>query len=89
MGVFGSITFPHTPEEAMSGDWQKLVFLLKINPVEEKLIFLMNIKQEEKSTFLYETGVWPEKCFHLAAMGKIRKENGQLQEPPQIYNQMS
>ena len=49
----------------------------------------MNTKQDEKSTFLYETGVRPGNCFHLAAMGKIGKENGRLQEPPKIYNQMS
>ena len=60
MGVFGSITFSHTPEEAMSGGLVKLVFLQKINPVEEKLSFLMNIKQDEKSTFLYVTEIT---CF--------------------------
>ena len=53
MGVFGSITFSHTPEEAMSGGLAKACVPTKINPVEEKLSFLMNIKQDEKSTFLY------------------------------------
>ena len=48
----------------------------------------MYIKQDEKSTFLYETGVQPGKHIPFVAMGKIRKEDGQLQESSQIYNQM-
>ena len=63
-------------------DWQNLVFPLKIDSVEEKLSFLMKIKQNEKSTFIYEAGVRPGKYFSFAAMGKIGKENGQLLEPP-------
>ena len=53
MGVLGSIIFSHTPEEAMSGGLAKACVPSKINSVEENLSFLMNIKQNEKSTFLY------------------------------------
>ena len=35
-------------------DWQKLVFQEKIDSVQEKLSSLMKIKQNEKSTFIYE-----------------------------------
>ena len=69
-------------------DWQKLVLPVKIDLVKEKFNFLMYIKQDEKSTFLYETGVWPGKLIPFVAMGKIRKEDGQLQESSQIYNKM-
>ena len=48
----------------------------------------MKIKQNEKSTFIYEAGVWSGKYISFVAMGKIRKEDGQLKKPPKIYNQM-
>ena len=35
-------------------DWQKLVFPVKFDSVEEKLSFVMNTKQDEKSTFLFK-----------------------------------
>ena len=41
MGVFGSITFSHTPEKPYQVDWQKLVLPVKIDLVEEKFSFLM------------------------------------------------
>ena len=69
-------------------DWQKLVFLEKIGSVQEKLSSLMKIKQNEKSTFIYKAGVWSGKYISFATMGKIGKEDGQLQKPPEIYNQM-
>ena len=56
-------------------DWQKLVFPEKFDSVQEKLSSLMNIKQNEKSTFIYEAGVWSGKYISFAAMGKIRKED--------------
>ena len=76
VGVLVSIIFSHTPEEAMSGGLVKACVPIKIDSVEEKLSFLMKIKQNEKSTFIYEAGVWPGKYFSFAAMGKIGKENG-------------
>ena len=66
MGVFGSITFSHTPEEAMSGGLAKACVPSKFDSVEEKLSFLMNTKQDEKSTFLYRTtSVLPSFSFNL------------------------
>ena len=52
VGVLVRIIFSQTPEEAVSGDWWKLVFPVKIDSVQEKLSFLMKIKQNEKSTFI-------------------------------------
>ena len=52
------------------------MFPVKIDSVQEKLSSLMKIKQNEKSTFIYEARVWPGKYISFAAMGKIRKENG-------------
>ena len=49
----------------------------------------MNNKQNEKPTCIYERGVWSEKCFSLATMGKFGKEDGQLQEPLQVLYKMS
>ena len=40
----------------------------------------MNFKQNEKSTYIYERGVWSEKYNSIVTMGKIRKEDGQLQD---------
>ena len=48
----------------------------------------MNIKQNEKSTCIYERGVWSEKYISIVTMGKIRKEDGQLQEPSQVHYKM-
>ena len=60
----------------MSVDWQKFVFFEKIDSVLEKLSSLLNIKQNEKSTCIYETGVWSGKYIYIVTMGKIRKEDG-------------
>ena len=49
----------------------------------------MNIKQNEKSTYIYERGVRSEKCFSLATMGKFRKEDGRLQESLKVFLKMS
>ena len=42
-GVFGGITFSHTPEEAMSDGLAKACVPTKISPVQEKLSFLISI----------------------------------------------
>ena len=34
----------------------------------------MKIKQNDKSTFIYEAGVWSGKYNSFVAMGKIRKK---------------
>ena len=34
----------------------------------------MKIKQNDKSTFIYEAGVWSGKYISFVAMGKIRKK---------------
>ena len=49
---------------------------------------LMKIEQNEKSTFIYEAGVWSGKYISFVAMGKIRKEDGRLLKPPKVYYQM-
>ena len=82
-------TFPHTPDEAMSGglakacDLRKKSILLKRNQVAS-----LKIKQNEKSTCIYQTGVWSGKYFPIATMGKIGEKNGRLQTPLEIYHQM-
>ena len=55
-------------------DWQKLVFPVKIDSVEEKLSSLMKIKQNEKSTFIYEAGVCQESIFLLWQWEKLEKK---------------
>ena len=42
-----------------------------------------------KTTFnIYERGVWSEKYISFATVGKIRKEDGRLQESPKVYHLM-
>ena len=62
MGVFGSITFSHTPEEAMSGGLAKACVPTKINPVEEKLSFLI-----ARHMFCKGTGLAPYLSIKLVA----------------------
>ena len=52
VGVLVSIIFPIHQKKPCQVDWQKLVFPVKINSVQEKLSSLMKIKQNEKSTFI-------------------------------------
>ena len=54
------------------------MFSEKIGSVPEKLSSLLKIKQNEKSTFIYEAGVLSGKYISFVAMGEIRKEDGQL-----------
>ena len=54
VGVLVSIIFSDTPEEVMSGGLAKACVPSKIVSVEEKLSFLMKIKQNEKSIFIYK-----------------------------------
>ena len=88
MGVLHRIIFSHTPDEAMSGGLAKACVPRKNYSVPEKPESLLNIKQNEKSTCIYERGVWSEKLNSFATMGKFGKEDGQLQEPLQVHYKM-
>ena len=54
VGVFERWIFSHTPEEAMSVGLAKACVPRKNDSVQEKLSYLMKIKQNEKSTFIYD-----------------------------------
>ena len=70
-------------------EWQKLVFLVKINSVQEKLSSLMKIKQNEKSTFIYLN--FGLKMQHgVVSMGHIQIiENGRIAENVHLENQLN
>ena len=53
VGVLESITFSHTPDEAMSVGLVKACVPWKIYSGLEKLSFLIEIKQNENSAFIY------------------------------------
>ena len=90
VGVVTSTTFSHTPEEAMSVGLAKACVLLKNwFCFREKLNLALKIKQNEKSTCLHERGVWSEKYISVVTVGKIRKEDGRLQEPSKVLYKVS
>ena len=56
VGVLERRIFSHTPEEAMSvGLVKACVPRKKIDSVQEKLSSLIKVKQNEKSTLIYQT----------------------------------
>ena len=55
-------------------DWQKLVFKRKKLFCSREIEFFIIIKQNEKSTCMYQRGVWSGKYISFATVGKFGKE---------------